>query len=100
MVADEHRTAERRSLALHVAVAAALDDAEIVGARARIDRRVAEGGPTPSAIAWQELLSGPRATLAAALVRDDDVMRDLRQDTPFAGVVPARERWRIIRETR
>jgi len=25
-------------------------------------------------------------------------MRDLRQNTPFAGSVPARERWRIISE--
>jgi len=102
MVADGHRTAERRSLAMHAAVAARLDEATVARAAARVDGWLRDGGPVPpeAARAWRVLLDGPPDALEAALVRDDETMRDLRQNTPFAGVVAPAERWRIIREVR
>ncbi len=102
MVADGHRTAERRSLAFHAAIAARLDDAVVARARTRVDGWLRDDGPVPAPAArdWGALLAGPRRTLAAALVRDDERMRDLRQNTPFAGVLSAAERWRIVREVR
>ncbi len=102
MVADGHRTAERRSIALHAAVAARLDDATVERAGARVDGWVRDGGPVsaPVAAAWAALLHGPRDVLARALVRDDEAMRDLRQNTPFAGVVTPAERWHIVRRVR
>ena len=56
--------------------------------------------PPAAALAWRALLCGPRETLVAALTREDERMRDLRQNTPFAGLVPAAERWKIVREVR
>jgi len=102
MVADGHRTAERRSIALHAAVAERLDEVTVAKAAARVDGWLHDGGPVPAATAraWRELLAGPRDALSAALVRDDETMRDLRQSTPFAAVVAPAERWRIIREVR
>ncbi len=102
MVADGHRTAERRSIALHAAVVARLDDAAVAQAGARVGRWLQDAGPVPpaSARAWAALLDGPRDALAHALVRDDEEMRDLRQNTPFAAVVLPAERWRIVREVR
>ncbi len=102
MAPDGHRTAERRSLVLHAAVAARLDDKTVARAAGRVDGWLRDGGPVPPAVAsaWRALLDGPRDALAAALVRDDETMRDLRQNTPFAGVVAPAERWRIIREVR
>ncbi len=102
MALDGHRTAERRSVALHAAVVARLDDDAVARAAARVDGWLRDGGPVPPAAAraWRALLDGPRDALAAALVRDDKAMRDLRQNTPFAGTVAPAERWRIIREVR
>jgi hypothetical protein len=102
MALDGHRTAERRSIALHAAVAARLDEATVARAAARVEGWLHDGGPVPAptARAWRALLIGPRDALAAALVRDDETMRDLRQCTPFAAVLAPAERWRIIREVR
>lgn len=90
-----HRTAELRSLALHALVAARLDDAVIDRARRR-----AAALPGPYAERWRALLDGPRERLLEVLAADDEACRDLRQCTPFAGEVPAADRWRIIREVR
>jgi len=102
MFVDGHRTAERRSIAMHAEIASRLDDAMVARARGRVDGWLRDGGPVPAtaATAWRVLLDGPRDILADALVRDDETMRDLRQNTPFAGALAPRERWRIIREVR
>ena len=100
---DGHRTAERRSLAYHAAIAARLVDRPEVLDAAR--RRVEEWGRTGAvdprwARAWAELLAGDVASIAAALVDPGERMTDLRQVTPFAGALSPRERWRIWAETR
>lgn len=99
---DDHRTAERRSLALHAAVRGRLTPHVLADARRRVDGWLHDGGPVPpdAAAAWRRLLDGPSQELADALTRDDETMRDLRQNTPFAGVVPPAERWRIVRKVR
>lgn len=96
-----HRLAELRSIALHAAVAERLAERPdlVDRARARIatwrrDGRLAE----VYASRWAALLDLPLDELAAKLVEDSEEMRELRQATPFAGVVPPRERFRIWRE--
>lgn len=102
MLLDGHRSAERRSIALHASIGDRLDAATLARARARVDDWLRDGGPPPPAAAraWRSLLDQPHDVLAAALVRDDEAMRNLRQNTPFAGVVTPAERWRIIRDVR
>jgi len=99
---DGHRTAELRSIALHRLVAERLDEHLIAQARRRVEGWIAAGGPVgqPWAGRWLELLSRPADELARALTEDTEEMRDLRQNTPFAGAVSPRERWRVIREVR
>jgi hypothetical protein len=99
---DGHRTAELRSIAFHRLVAQRLDDDLLKSARARVDRWVENGAPLPppTALRWQELLRQPPTTVVRRLTEDSDEMRDLRQNTPFAGAIPDRERWRIISEIR
>lgn len=99
---DLHRLAELRSIALHGAVAERPRQGPEVVARAK--RRVADWLATgqvaePYARRWAALLDLPVERLAARLVEDSEEMRELRQATPFAGVVPPRERFRIWRET-
>ena len=94
---DAHRLAELRSLALHGVIAERLraQPALLERARARAQTWLRENRSPASARAWLDLLDGPRDELLSSLVRDDERMRTLRSCTPFAGVVPPRERWKI-----
>lgn len=97
-----YERAEERSLRLHAAVAARLlADPKLVD---RVRRRVAgwlEDGSVarPYAEAWARLLDGPMADLVLALGERSERMHDLRQVSPFAGVLEPRARWRVRRET-
>ncbi|MCL4818891.1 MAG: hypothetical protein KJ067_07105 [Vicinamibacteria bacterium] len=99
-----HHRAEERSLALHAAVAERLlsDPALVDRAVERVRGWLAEPGvvPAPLAAAWLEALSGPREVLFALLVDRSERARQLRQCSPFAGVLDARTRWRILREAK
>lgn len=100
---DPHRLAEERSIAYHRAVAERLrgDPALLAVARDRVERAIAEGGrAAPYAERWRTALDGPLDVLLALLVDEGEHARALRQATPFAGFVDARERWRIWREVR
>jgi hypothetical protein len=95
-----HRTAELRSIELHRLIAGKLDEAIVERARRRVLKWLDdEDAQVPGlyARAWLELLNGPRAELKQALVEDSQRMRDLRQNTPFAGVLDEEERLAVIR---
>jgi len=100
-VPDGHATAERRSLAFHRAVAERLDEQVRARARGKLEQWAA-GGQIADTYAqrWRRILDLPLDELAAAITADDEATRDLRQCTPFAGVLTPRERWAIIREVR
>ena len=96
-----HLTAERRSRAAHQVVAERLDPALVEEARARVERLAAEGHLHPRyAERWRGLLSRPLDEIAAAIAADDEEGRDLRQNSPFAGVLNEQERRRIIETVR
>jgi hypothetical protein len=98
---EGHRTAERRGLALHTVIAERLDERMIEEARRRIDRLHAEGHLHPRyAERWRDLLSRPIREIAAAVTADDQDGRDLRQNSPFAGVLNEQERRLIIEAVR
>lgn len=94
-----HSTAERRALAYHRAVAKRLRRKDVNDARqllrawvkdGRIDRRYAD--------TWDSLLAHPMPVIRQALGDDTQRMRDLRQNSPFAGQLSERERARIMSE--
>jgi hypothetical protein len=100
-VVDPHRLAELRSLAYHRAVAERLGDPRVVeSARARVGQWLERGHMPSYAAAWQRLLEGPVEELRAALEADSETSRALRQASPFAGAIDARERWRIWAQVR
>lgn len=95
---DPHDAAADRALAFHEAVARDLDADTVQSAlktlwrlrnEKRIDERYAE--------AWEELLSGNPPQIRAAIVEDSERGRDLRQNSPFAGVLSEVERREAIR---
>ena len=87
-------------MAIHAAVAERLElnpEPVLALARANLHRwRTRTGYPDAAFDAWLALLDGPREALLDALRRDDERCRDLRQNTPFAGVLPHRERSAIV----
>jgi transcriptional regulator with XRE-family HTH domain len=89
---------ERRSLALHRSIAARLAaDPEGVLTRARKNLRMMrrandDGSAEPWFTEWERLLRGSISGVIEALVSRDERARDLRQVTPFAGVLTDAER--------
>jgi transcriptional regulator with XRE-family HTH domain len=92
--------AERRSLALHEAVLMhLLEDPDAVRPLARHNLTVmGEAAPaaSPYLRRWQALLDGPLADLAVVLVSPAADARELRQNSPFAGVLDSAERDRAL----
>jgi len=96
-----HRTAERRSLAMHEIVAERLSEQMIDEARERVEQLAGEGHLHPHyAEPWRALLARPIAEIAVAITADNQEGRDLRQNSPFAGVLNEQERRRIIETVR
>jgi len=97
---EVHRTAERRALAYHSLIAERLDERMVEEAKERVDRLAADGHLHPRyAERWRVLLGHPLVDISRALVADTEEGRDLRQSSPFAGVLNEQERRRIIETT-
>jgi hypothetical protein len=93
-----HRTAELQSLAYHRLVAEQLDDTIIGEARRRLDRWRRDGRiDSRWAEAWERILAMPPAQAAKAISADTPRARELRQTSPFAGVLTPQERKRLVR---
>lgn len=96
-----HETAARRSLAYHQAIAERLDGRVVADARERLERLLAEGHlHRHYAARWRETLDLPLDRIAEAITADTQDARDLRQNSPFAGVLNEQERRRIIETVR
>lgn len=98
---NPHRLAEARSLALHQEVARRLvEHPELLdGIRERVRAWLVDGTVArPYAEAWQALLERAPEDVAIAIVDPSERARDMRQCSPFAGLLPSRDRWRILRE--
>lgn len=98
--------AERRSLALHRAIMAKLaadPGGVLVKARRNLvvmRRANQDGSAEPWLAEWGRLLRGPIASLVEVLVSTSQRARDLRQVTPFAGVLSDEERRAIYQAER
>jgi hypothetical protein len=92
-----HRETELRSIALHRAVADRLDPTLVGAAQARVARWLEDGSVARRwAEGWRDLLAGSQELLRRRLVEDSELMRDLRQCSPFAGALSPRERWQVL----
>lgn len=95
--ADPHERASRRSLAYHRELARRLSQPMVDDAlhtvwaweqRGRLDPRYAD--------LWKELLERSPADVASAIGEDGDEAHNLRQTSPFAGVLSEAERRKIL----
>lgn len=94
---------ELRTLALHRAVVEKLrEDTELVLSKARaqllVMREADVGGHSSVYLkTWSRLLEGSIDELTATMVSTDQPARDLRQSSPFGGVLSDEERLDVIR---
>jgi hypothetical protein len=94
-----HDRASSRNLAYHRAVARRLRAPMVLEARHVLFRWREQGKIDPRyADRWERILDGPLAEIRRALVEDSSDADDLRQSSPFAGMLSEPERQRIIRE--
>lgn len=96
---DPHERAARRALAYHRAVAdqlhrSTVDDALHLVWQWRTQGQLDEG----VAERWEEILGRSLPEIRQAIREDSEFARDLRQNSPFAGVLSEPERRRILEE--
>jgi hypothetical protein len=95
---------DRRSLAFHSAIAELVEhDAEPAVGRARRNlARLCEAHPhaTPLLECWRDWLDLPPSRLIANMLDPRPHAREMRQVSPFSGMLSARERARILRRFR
>jgi hypothetical protein len=94
---DRHRIADLRSLAYHRALAPRLRRLAISRARVKLDGWERDGKiDTRHAADWRQVLDQPLEDIRAAIGADDDRGRDLRQNSPLAGLISEPERRKIL----
>jgi len=94
---SDHKRIEARSLAMHRKIATRLrsQPSLLKIAKKNISRWLAQNGAIPNLVAWKELLKQPLPDILAVLVSSSESARDLRQSSPFCGILTPRERWLI-----
>ena len=95
---------DRRSLHLHAAISRRIaDDPEAVLRRARQNLKTmakANPGPSPLLREWHRILDAGIERVLSVIADPGEHARDLRQVTPFAGVLTDQERQRAYRTFR
>jgi hypothetical protein len=96
-----HQDIDRRSLALHSAVAQKIRrQPELLQKAVSFLNRWEQDGPSHSAYyleAWKKIISDGVETTLAALIDPSEQATALRQASPFAGVLTPQERMEILR---
>lgn len=96
-----HRLAELQALAYHRYVAERLDDELVEHASHRLAKWRASGRIHESwAERWQDVLGKPIPEIAKAISADTKRARELRQTSPFAGVLNEQERQLLVHAVR
>jgi excisionase family DNA binding protein len=92
-----HREAELQSLAYHRLLAERLDDQIVGEAQRRLKRWILGGRIDPRwADDWERILAKPAPEIAKIISRDRPRERELRQTSPFAGVLTEQERRLLV----
>ena len=93
-----HRVPELQALAYHRLVAERLDEDVVDDARRRLHRWRQNGRIHPRwAEEWERILATPLERIAKTISADTQRARELRQTSPFAGVLNEQERRRLLR---
>ena len=100
---DPHQLSQERSIAYHRVIAERMLRQPEIREKAlqRVQSWMASGAEVPFyARRWAEILAGDLSSIAAFLTDRSELAFELRQSSPFAGVLTPQERWKIWREIR
>jgi len=98
---EQRQLSDVRGLAYHRAVARRLDRRTADAALALVRRWRRKGNVDPRyAAAWEELLEGPLPDIRKILEDESERARDLRQNSPFAGILSEAERRAVVDQVR
>ena len=94
---SDHMRIEERSIALHGEIAKRLHTRrELVEvARKNLEQWIQRDGETPPLTEWKRILGQPLEDIINFLVSPGEKARQLRQSSPFCGILTPRERWKI-----
>lgn len=94
---DPHRMPELRALAYHRAIAPRLRRPMIDAAQRKLGRWTRDGRIAPRyAQLWEDVFAMPMVEIRKAITADDERGRDLRQNSPLAGLLSEPERRKIL----
>lgn len=94
---DAHRAPELRSLAYHRVLAPRLRRPMVEEAQRKLGRWLEEGKIDPRyARSWEEVFALPMSEIRKAITADDEQGRDLRQNSPLAGLLSEPERRKLL----
>jgi hypothetical protein len=94
---DQHRIAELRGLAYHRALAPRIRRPLVDQAERKLMRWERDGKiDSRRAEEWREVFEMPMAEIRKVIATDDQLGRDLRQNSPFAGLLSEPERRKIL----
>jgi hypothetical protein len=92
-----HRIPELQSLAYHRLVGERLDDRMVEDARRRLQQWRDRKNVHPTWVeAWENVLSKPLGEIVRTIGADSKRASELRQTSPFAGVLSEQERRRLV----
>jgi len=98
---DQHRRAQRRALAYHRALSRRLRRSMVDDALHQVWRWRDSGRIDPHyAAEWESILRRPVREVRQRISEDSSYADDLRQNSPFAGMLSEAERRRIFEEVR
>jgi len=93
-----HRTAELQALAYHRLIAERLNEHLVDEAKRRLERWTRDERIDPRwAEEWERILDLPVPRMAEAISADSKRARELRQSSPFAGLLTPQERRRLTK---
>ena len=94
---SDHMRIEQRSLALHQVISQHLrENPDLLQiARNNLERWVKRDGEIPPWKEWKEILRKPLTQIVDVIVSKTEKGRQLRQSSPFCGVLTPKERWKI-----
>lgn len=101
VVASSHQQLDRRSLEMHRLIAAKIRaEPELFVIASRNIERWSHTATRSRAYLdeWSRILSAGMAAALAFATEDSEHATELRQSTPFAGVLSAQERWEFLKK--
>lgn len=101
VVSSSHERLDRRSLAMHCLIADKIraEPKLFEIASQNIERWSRAPGRNGQLLAaWSRLLEQGMLAALAVATEDSERARELRQSTPFAGVLSPQERWNFLRQ--